>query len=310
MRSIFLILACIAFAACSNEKKWKIISLTSKDNLHDIEVINQKTAFAYSYGTGKIFKTLNAGTTWEKIHQFDSIYFEQIQFIDKNIGWICGSPNKLFKTVDGGHSWVDISTKEKPNSLVYGMLFTDAKTGYLSKMYRTQKGMYSDILKTSDGGINWQLLHTIKAPIVNLEKLNNTIYGTGSNIIIKDLNKKTYAISYLDTTRKVGGIRDIAINKKGKIKAASFNGYVLSLEDNRWISKQITKNRLRSISSLDNFWLVAGDSIKEPNHIFKSMDGNNWNPIQNHYPDVHRTITLNKTLWMAGKKGFITKKAY
>ena len=311
MKKIVILLICFQqFYSCTQPKQWQNISLSTKDHLHDIEVIDDKIAISYSYGTGKLFKTINSGETWKQIHQFDSIYFEQIQFIDKNVGWICGSPNKLFKTSDGGITWTDISTKEKPNSLIYGMLFTDKNIGYFSEMYRSQKGMFSDIYQTNNGGEDWQLIHTIKAPIVNLEKLDNTIYGTGSNIIIKDIDKEEYAISFLDSTRKVGGIRDIAINKNGEIKAASFNGYVLSLANNQWVSKQITKNRLRSISTLDKFWLVAGDSIKEPNHIFKSIDGENWNSIQNQYPDVHRTVTLNNTLWMAGKKGFITKKTY
>ena len=311
--TIYIIFISLTFYYCSQKKDWKKISLNTQEHLHDIEVINNSTALAYSYGTGKLFKTINSGNEWKQIHQFDSIYFEQIQFLNPQTGWICGTPNSLLKTVDGGNNWKDISIKETEGSAIYGMYFKDANTGYISVISREKSVTASKIYQTNDGGINWSYIHSIPSMILNLEEIGNTIYGSGNNIIIKDIHKKdNWKISYKDTAKLVGQIRDLAIDKNGNIKAASFNGYVLSLEKKKWSVKQLSKNRFRSISSISNEgWIVVGDSIKELYHVFKSIDnGENWFPIQEGFPDIHRTKIFNNKLWMVGKKGFIAKKEY
>lgn len=308
MKNYFLLYLILIYYSCSQQSEWVNISLNSKDDLHDVEVLNKNIALTYSYGTGKLFKTTNSGKSWKQIHQFDSVYFEQIQFINNKTGWICGSPNKLYKTNDGGNTWIDISVKNKPNYYIYGMLFTTEKTGYFSGMYRTQKGMLSDLYKTIDGGKNWKLFNTIKAPISHIKKLGNSIYGIGNNIILKDIQKEQYSISFVDTTYTVGAIRDISINNSGNIKAVSFKGYLLSLNKNKWTTQQITKNRLRSISNINNTWVIAGDSLNEPHHIFKSIDnGNTWNPFLSESADIHRIFKSENQLWLAGKKGNIIK---
>mgnify|MGYP005991046201 CR=1 FL=1 len=309
MKKLGLTIIILTFNFCSTTKGWKNISLTSKDNLHDIEIIDNETALTYSYGTGKLYKTVNAGKSWNQISQLDSVYFEQIRFIDKKVGYICGSPNKLYKTIDGGFTWKDISLKDKSYFLVYGMYFSDRNKGYFSGMYRTQKGMFSEIYKTENGGENWELVHKIKGAISNIKKIGNTIYGIGGSIV-KDLDKKNnYKTVYKDTTKQVGFIRDITINKNNNIKAISFNGYLLSKSNSDWNVEQITKNRLRSISYLNDVWLIAGDSIKEPNHVFKSIDnGNSWTPIKTKAPNIHRIKTFKNQIWMVGKNGYVSKK--
>ena len=59
---------------------------------------------------------------------------------------------------------------------------------------------------------------------------------------IKNIHEKdNWSVSYQDTTKLVGQIRDMAFDENGNIKAASFNGYVLELKKNQWTTKQITK---------------------------------------------------------------------
>lgn len=143
MKKLLLLLISLQFFSCAQKKDWKKISLNTQEHLHDIEVLDDNTALVYSYGTGKLFKTINSGNEWKQIHQFDSVYFEQIQFINPQTGWICGTPNKLFKTTDGGNNSKDISIKETKRSAIYGMNFNDEKTGYISVMSRGQNGMIS-----------------------------------------------------------------------------------------------------------------------------------------------------------------------
>jgi photosystem II stability/assembly factor-like uncharacterized protein len=111
--------------SCSASIEWEKIETKFDDGLHDIEVINDNIAFAYTYGTGKFFRTKDGGNQWENIYLFDSIYFEQIQFFDKNNGWIIGSPQKILKTKDGGYNWrACMIESEGENSMIYmGCIF-------------------------------------------------------------------------------------------------------------------------------------------------------------------------------------------
>nr|NQU93742.1 hypothetical protein [Bacteroidota bacterium] len=72
--------------SCSSGYDWVKHNLNISEGLHDIEVIDDHIAIAYSYGTGNVYKTKNGGRNWNKIYQFDSIYFEQIQFLDERNG--------------------------------------------------------------------------------------------------------------------------------------------------------------------------------------------------------------------------------
>ena len=177
MRIIILIVLTSLFASCSTSKKWIKTVTKIEDGLHDIEIVNKNVAFAYSYGTGKFFKTTDGGVSWENIYQFDSLYFEQIQFIDERTGWLAGSPNKLFKTENGGENWLNVSLKTEPeNSLIYGMYFQDINNGYVAIINRNKTGVTSNIYFTKNGGEEWQLINSIDEMILNLEKIDNTIH--------------------------------------------------------------------------------------------------------------------------------------
>ena len=82
--SALILISLIGLTILNND--WVKTQTIIEDGLHDIEVINDDIALAYSYGTGKLFKTTNGGEIWAQIHQFDSLWFEQLQFIDENIG--------------------------------------------------------------------------------------------------------------------------------------------------------------------------------------------------------------------------------
>ena len=82
-----------------------------------------------------IFSYFHAQTRndWKIIKQTDSIYLEQIQFINPELGWICGENGKVLQTKDCGRTWSYLSIKvNNGNLLLYGMCFIDDSTGYVS----------------------------------------------------------------------------------------------------------------------------------------------------------------------------------
>jgi len=158
-KTCFVVLLFLILGSCSNDKEWIQSESKIDDGLHDIEIIDEKNAFSYTYGTGKLYNTSNGGKTWELIYQFDSIYFEQIQFIDRKTGWIAGSPNKLFKSSDGGKSWDDVSIKNVSESaLIYGLFFKSFNEGYVALIERVNNKSQSSIYQSKNAGQDWELI--------------------------------------------------------------------------------------------------------------------------------------------------------
>jgi photosystem II stability/assembly factor-like uncharacterized protein len=284
-----------------------------EDGLHDIEVIDEKHLVAYGYGTGSVYKTTDGGKTWDQIYQFDSIYFEQIQFLDSQNGWIAGSPNKIYRTRDGGHHWIARSLEQTSTEIyIYGMYFSTPDTGIIAAIEGLGKGSKTKIYRTTDRGYHWKKINEIPGMILNLENIRGILYGSGHNMIIADVEKPgEWQYCFQDTTGKTGQIRDIGSNGINKLLAVSFNGYVIKITDDSIRCNRITKNRIRSIASFNNNgWIAVGDKNKETGNLFISEDnGNSWKSGQLELPDIHRITRYNDQLWVVGKEGLIMKFA-
>nr|NQU93743.1 hypothetical protein [Bacteroidota bacterium] len=188
------------------------------------------------------------------------------------------------------------------------MYFQDLDNGYISALERENKRFVSKIFKTSDGGDTWVLIHQIPEMILNLELVDGTLYGTGNNVIIKDVqNKENWEYCFQDTSKKVGQIRDLEINNANKGYAVSFNGYVIGFTENTPETTRITKNRIRSLISVDDDqWIAVGDKNKEDGNLFISIDnGETWTATEQDFPDIHRIGKSNKKLWIVGKEGLV-----
>jgi photosystem II stability/assembly factor-like uncharacterized protein len=73
--------------------------------------------------------------------------FYEGDFVDSQNGWVVGSDQRIFRTRDGGQSWV----RQKPGALFqwfYGVCFTDTLKGWVV-------GSNARIYHTSDGGASW-----------------------------------------------------------------------------------------------------------------------------------------------------------
>ncbi|GAA4271525.1 YCF48-related protein [Aquimarina gracilis] len=313
---IILVLSCNQRTQPINteeNKDWILTKTLIKEGLHDIEAPSDSIAFAYSYGTGNVYKTESGGVYWKRIHQFDSIFFEQIQFLNDSVGWICGSPNKLYKTENGGKDWTDYSLKQEPEDiLIYGMYFRDTENGYVAAGNRKKDRSYvSNIYATQDAGKSWTLVNTIEGLILNLEEIQGSVYGSGDYMIIKDIDQKeNWKYSFLDTLEDVRGIRDLQTNDQGKIIATGFRGHIVKQIYGSWKTQRITKNWLRNLTWVkDSTWIAVGDALRASGNMYISKDnGEHWEMYHNYYTDIHRIVKSESKLWVVGKQGLILTK--
>lgn len=300
----YSIFVCLSICSCKKATpEWQRIKMGFDDNFHDIAPIDENNVVAYSYGTGLIVKSENQGRTWKKVYQTDSIYLEQIEFTTSKIGFICGNFNMILKTEDGGDNWIEIKIDSIPESApIYGMKFTNSERGYLTYLERTSKGFVSKIYKTINSGVKWTEINSIPEMILNLEIVNNELWASGNNVVLKNIDKDDWQIVYKDTTNQVGQIRDFLISD-GELIMSSFNGFIICKKEGSVTKKQITKNRIRSIISIEDRKLIAaGDNNEEKGNLFESLDnGKTWTLIKQDFNDIHRMKIKAGIIWGVGK---------
>jgi len=96
---------------------------------------------------GKIFKTVNQGSSWTQLTTGTTDDITSIHFPSATVGYATFMySDKLIKTINGGNSWSQISLDQTRE--VNHVYFTDINTGYLACGNST-------ILKTSNGGNSW-----------------------------------------------------------------------------------------------------------------------------------------------------------
>lgn len=78
-----------------------------------------------------------------------------VYFLNATTGWRGGESGEIFKTTDGGKTWVRQSTGI--DAPIYGIKFFDAQTGWAT-------GAFGALLRTTDGGSTWSVSKFGEAP--------------------------------------------------------------------------------------------------------------------------------------------------
>ena len=174
---------------------WDIISPTPTINdLHDVYFVNSQTGWAVG-AKGTIVATKDGGQTWEMQYKNDGQYFTGVFFIDENegwvvgwhdvlhtenggdtweeqylpgfldaeklyfinpdTGWIVGTYKTIYKTVDGGETWVTKLAGGPSDPALVDLYFSDALHGIAAGGDWFSYEDDAFILVTSDGGETW-----------------------------------------------------------------------------------------------------------------------------------------------------------
>lgn len=166
------------------------IELTTNINefLANILFINQNTGWAVGVN-GTIIKTIDGGNSWNLQSSAAMNDLSTLYFIDEQTGWIAGLNQNLLKTTNGGTNWQNLENTTANNihfiSNSYGWIVnktnlkksTDGGINWTNFISGTRNGMTSidffdndigwittnggKVLKTNDGGENWQIPYTL-----------------------------------------------------------------------------------------------------------------------------------------------------
>lgn len=91
---------------------------------------------------------------------------DDVVFVDALTGWYGNGAGKLFRTTDGGQSWIQIL--DRPGTFVRALGFVDANLGFLGNIgpdYFPGVTDTTPLYRTRDGGASWEPV-TIDGPAV------------------------------------------------------------------------------------------------------------------------------------------------
>lgn len=140
---------------------WQIQIDDGINNLGSVYFVNDSTGWAVG-DNGTIEFTENRGINWAKQESGTDDRLTQVQFISPQKGWISVDYStqgyyevKFLKTYNAGITWIPLVDPSQ-FSVSGGFHFSDSLNGFATGFgnYATSKV----ILKTTDGGYNWNLL--------------------------------------------------------------------------------------------------------------------------------------------------------
>lgn len=120
----------------------------SWDNLNYIEFLNENIGYHSQYGFHSFYKTENGGESWSPV--LDGSLRGEIRIVDESVVFIADEDfdiTTIYRSVDGGDSWDEMSTFENPN--LRDFYFLNESIGFAITA--------SEFLKTVDGGETWVL---------------------------------------------------------------------------------------------------------------------------------------------------------
>jgi len=119
---------------------------------------------------GKISKTTNGGINWNSdITTFYSL--NTVFFTSATTGYSAGY-STIYKSINGGNSWSSIYNNV--NFFLNDIYFTDLNTGYAVGYANGSSGI---ILKTTNSGLNWNIIDPLSAYRFNSIQFTNDSVG-------------------------------------------------------------------------------------------------------------------------------------
>lgn len=159
----------------SQDYLWKKIETPTNKRLTKISYIDSLNIWVCG-DSGTVIYTSNGGRTWQVQNPNTLSDIRDINFPNLNTGyliyWQIETPSfgtVLMKTTDMGNTWNQLFFKEN-DKFFHSIKFKDSLNGWMI-------GENGYILRTNDGGIEWQQMNIILSPFSRLPVLDIDFYS-------------------------------------------------------------------------------------------------------------------------------------
>ncbi|TYP91990.1 Uncharacterized protein LX73_2233 [Fodinibius salinus] len=318
MRLLFTLFYCfLCVLSVHAQSEWEKHQSPVQADLHNVFFTNNSVGWIVTHNTGTILHTKDGGKNWFIQAQKDSMFFEDIHFLNEQKGWVSGEHGLLFKTTDGGKNWSSHKIS-KDDAWIYGIHFHDKNHGIAVGL--REKGPTTLFLETQTGGTEWndvtqKVPASFYEPISFINKQRGYVAG-GKKIIYTPDSGKTWETQFSDTTSNSKcreAIRGLTFANNNIGWAVGHCGLVLrTLDGKQWKRlDKFTTNRLRSIAFLSKSeGYIVGDSNNEPGVLYHTQDGGQtWSTALKDTTDLHRVELTEEKIWVVGDNGTILSKS-
>jgi len=150
-------------------QEWGTTNAINGGRYDDIYFLNSDTGWTVN-AIGQILHTVDKGNSWTIQHE-SSDYFRAIDFINDQIGFAGTLSESLWKTEDGGNTWIDIQDLlpvsvpgicglSHAGDYVYGVGFFDYPAYFIKSKDQGQTWTYTDLSEFADGMVECHFLDT------------------------------------------------------------------------------------------------------------------------------------------------------
>jgi len=158
---------------------WETAKVASTDmSVDQASFIDANTGwivYSTTYPTnqiGRVEKTTNGGVDWTVVREPDASEYawNDMEFIDANIGFACGENGIIYKTTNGGVDWTLVSDTNTYKIELYDLDVVSATVVYAA-------GKNSTVLKTTDGSSFTKLSYNFDGDMTNTDTTRDDLDG-------------------------------------------------------------------------------------------------------------------------------------
>ena len=157
MRSGFAF-AVVAMFVIQPAPLWQDQASRVTARLRGVSAVSAKVAWA-SGANGTVVRTADGGATWQvrPVPGAEKLDFRDVDAFSDTTAYVLsigpGEASRIFKTIDGGASWVEQFRNTDPKAFFDAMTFRDVSHGVAFS--DSVDGRFV-ILRTEDGGATWE----------------------------------------------------------------------------------------------------------------------------------------------------------
>ncbi|GBD89246.1 Ycf48-like protein precursor [bacterium BMS3Abin03] len=308
-------------------KSWNKLNPLTNESLHSISFSDNLHGWIVG-ANSVLLKSINGGQNWQLDTIPDSYDLTSVFFINNNVGWVAGKYNKILKSTDGGETWITQQINISQSITIKSLSIIDENIGYACGIYEAYYPPKSFILKTTNGGNNWDVIKTENSYFNSTffhNSLNGWVVGQTQD---RTLHTTDGGINWI--TVDIGGGNDIFFsnNQNGIIVANySLGSDILITGDGgeTWsLQPRVTDRSLYSAYGyLNGLWatgyngtilfndkLIITDVIDSNNYKERP---NNYNILQNYPNPFNPSTKIKFTIAppnLPGGEAFVTLKVY
>jgi photosystem II stability/assembly factor-like uncharacterized protein len=166
MKHLFLATTLLGLGGSITLAQWQPQTANAKSDFRGLSVVSPNVAWVSGTG-GTYARTSDGGKTWSAatVPGAEKLDFRDVEAFGEATAYLLsagpGDASRVYKTIDGGKSWVMQFKSADPAAFFDAMAFWDEKNGLA--LGDPVKGQFQ-LLVTADGGANWKPLEAKKLP--------------------------------------------------------------------------------------------------------------------------------------------------